>query len=83
MSSAASPPGSPTSTLGDRRVSGTSHRTHGTSNGPTRGDQRTPRLADLLLVDDDPADIALLQDPSKLHFIMKDGRFHKEAPDQP
>ncbi|MDQ0382665.1 metal-dependent hydrolase family protein [Amycolatopsis thermophila] len=39
--------------------------------------------ADLLLVDGDPlADITVLQDKDKLHYIMKDGRFHKETPDQ-
>ncbi|WP_345384829.1 amidohydrolase family protein, partial [Pseudonocardia yuanmonensis] len=37
-------------------------------------------LADLLLVDGDPlADITILQDHTKLNYIMKDGRFHKEA----
>lgn len=37
-------------------------------------------LADLLLVDGDPlADITILQDHDRLHFIMKDGRFHKES----
>ena len=41
-------------------------------------------LADLLLVDGDPlADITLLQDRDKLDYIMKDGRFHKEAADEP
>ena len=36
-------------------------------------------LADLLLVDGDPlADITILQDHDKLHYIMKDGRFHKQ-----
>jgi imidazolonepropionase-like amidohydrolase len=36
-------------------------------------------LADLLLVDGDPLDdITVLQDPDKLHYIMKDGHFHKE-----
>ncbi len=35
-------------------------------------------LADLLLVDGDPlADLRLLEDASRLHAIMKDGRFHK------
>ncbi|QXJ20294.1 amidohydrolase family protein [Actinomadura graeca] len=39
-------------------------------------------LADLLLVDGDPlADITVLQDPAKLHYIMKDGRFHKRHPE--
>jgi imidazolonepropionase-like amidohydrolase len=38
-------------------------------------------LADLLLVDGDPLrDITILQDRSRLHAIMKDGRFHKEPP---
>ena len=37
-------------------------------------------LADLLLVDGDPlADITILQDHDKLHYIMKDGKFHKES----
>jgi imidazolonepropionase-like amidohydrolase len=36
-------------------------------------------LADLLLVDGDPvANIAILQDPSRLLAVMKDGEFHKE-----
>ena len=41
-------------------------------------------LADLLLIDGDPlADITVLQDHDRLHYIMKDGRFHKEhTPDQ-
>lgn len=39
-------------------------------------------LADLLLVDGDPCtDITILQDRSKLHMVMKDGRFHK-APER-
>src|SRR3546814_17640665 len=38
-------------------------------------------LADLLLVDGDPAsDVRVLQDKSRLVAIMKDGKFHK-APD--
>ncbi|MFC7660753.1 amidohydrolase family protein [Pseudonocardia benzenivorans] len=37
-------------------------------------------LADLLLVDGDPlADITVLQDQTKLNYIMKDGRFHKDG----
>jgi Imidazolonepropionase and related amidohydrolases len=37
-------------------------------------------LADLLLVDGDPlADITVLQDQSKLNYIMKDGHFHKDS----
>lgn len=40
-------------------------------------------LADLLLVDGDPlADITVLQNHDRLHYIMKDGRFHKETADQ-
>ena len=36
-------------------------------------------LADLILVDGDPlADITILQDHDRLHYIMKDGKFHKE-----
>ncbi|MFI6951423.1 amidohydrolase family protein [Streptomyces sp. NPDC050422] len=36
-------------------------------------------LADLILVDGDPiADITVLQDHDKLHYIMQDGKFHKE-----
>ncbi|GAB5471544.1 MAG: amidohydrolase family protein [Rhodospirillales bacterium] len=39
-------------------------------------------LADLLLVDGDPAqDVAILQDAGRLRAIMKDGRFHKEPED--
>lgn len=39
-------------------------------------------LADLILVDGDPlADITVLQDHDRLHYIMKDGRFHKEPVD--
>jgi len=35
--------------------------------------------ADMILVDGDPlADITILQDHDKLHYIMKDGKFHKE-----
>ncbi|WP_214366725.1 metal-dependent hydrolase family protein [Pseudonocardia sp. H11422] len=41
-------------------------------------------LADLLLVDGDPlADITILQDHDRLHYIMKDGRFHKETEPAP
>lgn len=40
-------------------------------------------LADLLLVDGDPLqDVRILQDPSRIAAIMKDGVFHK-APDLP
>jgi imidazolonepropionase-like amidohydrolase len=42
---------------------------------------RAGALADLLLVDGDPlADIALLQDRTKLRAIMKGGAFHKAPP---
>ena len=35
-------------------------------------------LADLLLVDGDPTqDVAILQDPARLHMIMQGGRLHK------
>jgi hypothetical protein len=38
-------------------------------------------LADLLLIDGDPlADITILQDHDRLHYIMKDGKFHKQNP---
>ncbi|NMH95988.1 metal-dependent hydrolase family protein [Pseudonocardia acidicola] len=41
-------------------------------------------LADLILVDGDPlADITILQDQDRLHYIMKDGRFHKEHAAEP
>jgi imidazolonepropionase-like amidohydrolase len=41
-------------------------------------------LADLILVDGDPlADITILQDQERLNYIMKDGRFHKEASEAP
>ena len=46
------------------------------------GQVREGYLADLLLVDGDPAiDVAILQDPTRLIAIMKDGAFHK-APTQ-
>jgi imidazolonepropionase-like amidohydrolase len=39
-------------------------------------------LADLILVDGNPLDdISILQDHDKLHYIMKDGRFHSEPGD--
>jgi imidazolonepropionase-like amidohydrolase len=41
-------------------------------------------LADLILIDGDPlADITVLQDQQRLNYIMKDGRFHKEASEAP
>jgi imidazolonepropionase-like amidohydrolase len=40
-------------------------------------------LADLLLVDGDPlTDITVLQDRERLHYIMKDGHFHKEVAEE-
>ena len=39
-------------------------------------------LADMILIDGNPLDdITILQDHDKLHYIMKDGRFHKEPGD--
>ena len=47
--------------------------------GNELGQVREGYLADLLLVDGDPlANIALLQDPTRLLAVMKDGKFHKE-----
>jgi imidazolonepropionase-like amidohydrolase len=46
--------------------------------GNELGEVRDGYLADLLLVDGDPvANIAILQDPSRLLAVMKDGQFHK------
>ena len=46
--------------------------------GDELGQVREGWLADLLLVDGDPTvDVALLQDKTHLHAVMKDGRFHK------
>ncbi|HYM33606.1 MAG TPA: amidohydrolase family protein [Candidatus Cybelea sp.] len=47
--------------------------------GSELGQVKEGYLADLLLVDGDPlANIAILQDPSRLVAIMKDGVFHKQ-----
>src|SRR5229473_423949 len=47
--------------------------------GGELGQVREGYLADLLLVDGDPlANIALLQEPSRLLAVMKNGVFHKE-----
>ena len=47
------------------------------------GQIRAGYLADLLLVDGDPTtDITILQNPTKLLAIMKDGQFHKPPPNQ-
>ncbi|GMA19170.1 dipeptidase [Arsenicicoccus piscis] len=52
--------------------------------GDELGKVQSGYLADLILVDGDPlADITVLQDQDKLHYIMKDGRFHKEQGDAP
>jgi 3-oxoadipate enol-lactonase len=41
-------------------------------------------LADMILVDGNPLDdISILQDHGRLHYIMKDGRFHKQPGDEP
>ncbi|MFV0458292.1 MAG: amidohydrolase family protein [Actinomycetales bacterium] len=41
-------------------------------------------FADLILLNGDPiADITVLQDSSKLDYIMKAGRFHREPADEP
>jgi imidazolonepropionase-like amidohydrolase len=46
--------------------------------GMSVGQIRPGYLADLLLVDGDPiAQLAILQDKSRLIGIMKDGSFHK------
>jgi imidazolonepropionase-like amidohydrolase len=51
--------------------------------GKELGQVREGFLADLLLVDGDPlANLAVLQDPTKLLAIMKDGVFHKEPETQ-
>jgi imidazolonepropionase-like amidohydrolase len=47
--------------------------------GHELGQIRAGYLADLLLVDGNPAaDIAILQDSRRLRAIMKDGVFHKQ-----
>jgi imidazolonepropionase-like amidohydrolase len=49
--------------------------------GGELGQVKEGYLADLLLVDGDPAaNIAVLQDPARILAVMKDGVFHK-APD--
>ena len=49
--------------------------------GGELGQVKEGYLADLLLVDGDPlADIAILQDASRLLAIMKDGVFHRAPP---
>lgn len=41
-------------------------------------------LADLILVDGDPLeDITVLQDPTRIQYVMKDGRFHRETDEAP
>ncbi len=52
--------------------------------GNELGQMREGYLADLLLVDGDPAqEIEILQDRDRLLAIMKDGVFHKEPPSEP
>jgi imidazolonepropionase-like amidohydrolase len=47
--------------------------------GDELGQVKPGFLADLLLVDGDPAsDVTVLQDRQRLRGIMKDGRFHKD-----
>jgi imidazolonepropionase-like amidohydrolase len=47
--------------------------------GHELGEIKEGHLADLLLVDSDPlANLAVLQDETKLLGIMKDGVFHKD-----
>ena len=49
--------------------------------GSELGQVKKGYLADLLLVDGDPAlDVSILQDQSRLLGIMKDGTFHKRPP---
>lgn len=49
--------------------------------GDELGQVKEGYLADLLLVDGDPAiDVSILQDSSRLLAIMKDGQFHKAPP---
>ena len=52
--------------------------------GADLGHVREGYLADLLLVDGDPAQrIDILQDRDRLRAIMKDGQFHKSPPSEP
>ena len=52
--------------------------------GDELGQVKEGYLADLLLVDGDPAkDVSILQDANRLTAIMKDGQFHKRPPSQP
>jgi imidazolonepropionase-like amidohydrolase len=49
--------------------------------GELLGQVKAGYLADLLLVDGDPTrDVRVMQDQDKLLVIMKDGKFHKRAP---
>jgi imidazolonepropionase-like amidohydrolase len=49
--------------------------------GELLGEVKAGYLADLLLVDGDPTrDVRVMQDQGKLSVIMKDGKFHKRAP---
>jgi imidazolonepropionase-like amidohydrolase len=60
-------------------VAATKHGAEIMMKGNELGEIKDSYLADLLLVDGDPvANIAILQDPSRLLAVMKDGEFHKE-----
>jgi imidazolonepropionase-like amidohydrolase len=60
-------------------VAATKHGAEIMMKGNELGGIKDGYLADLLLVDGDPvANIAILQDPSRLLAVMKDGEFHKE-----
>jgi imidazolonepropionase-like amidohydrolase len=51
--------------------------------GDRTGTLEPGKLADLLIVDGDPlADVELLQDPTRLRVIMKDGEIIKNTLDQ-
>lgn len=46
------------------------------------GEVKAGKLADLLLIDGDPlTDLAVLQDKARMPMVMKDGQFHRRAPE--
>jgi imidazolonepropionase-like amidohydrolase len=48
------------------------------------GQVKPGMLADLLLVDGDPAaDVTILQDKARISAVMKDGKFHRAPPALP
>ena len=60
-------------------IAATQHGAQIMMKGGELGQIKEGYLADLLLVDGDPiANIAILQDPTRLVAVMKDGQFHKE-----